>query len=96
MGGGGEEGNVQKQKGSRLDLLLSGPISLICLKLVTAFLCHRHAIFFFFLPQFHFTGPSLTSMAYPKEENKEVEHPTISPASEKAQEAGGLGVERKW
>lgn len=43
---------------------------------------------YFLAPRFHFTGPSLTLTAYPKEENYRAEPFATSPALEKAQETG--------
>lgn len=67
-------------------MLLSGPMSLICLKLAKSIFMPQACCSP--LPWFHFTGPSLTPMACPKEENKRAESTAMSPASEKTQEAG--------
>lgn len=61
-------------------MLLSGPISLICLKLANSIFMPQAC--YFPLPSFYFTGSSsLTAMGYPKGEKKgRAKHSVSSPA----------------
>lgn len=68
------------QKSERQKMLLSGPISLICLKLANSIFMPQAC--YFPLPSFYFTGsPSLIAMKYPNGEKKErAKHSATSPA----------------
>lgn len=70
----------KSSKAERQQMLLSGPISLICLKLANSIFMPQAC--YFPLPSFYFTGsPSLIAMGYPKGEKKgRAKHSVSSPA----------------